>query len=250
MKKTLLAIAVLSLAGSAFACRQGACNVPTKSSSLTTTAGSSVSTGAFAASSGNGSAFSLNSASSFGSASGLSGSTVGNLGNTSTGAAGVSGVAATGGTLFSTSGSIGNAEAGGGSFAEACAEVIASAKYNVAGRDPIAGDVSGSAKSQTGGLAQTYAGIGGGLAVAGGVAGNVGTFEAAAGSLRVGSLVNKSEGLASVTNTSAQLGGDAHVGNATSSIEGWNFGTSSALANAKSGNLCTATSCANVQGKK
>jgi hypothetical protein len=250
MKKTIFALAVLAISGSAFACNYGSCNVPSKSSSSSSTAGSTASTGASAGSSGNGSAFSFNAATAFGSSSSTAGSTVGNVGSLSTGGAAVAGQAATGGSILSTSGSVGNAAAGGYAYGAACAEALADAKYEVKGKDPISGVVGGSVKSETGGLAQTFAGVGGGFAIAGGVAGNVGTFEATAGSVRLGSLVNVSTSNSGVTNTSTQLGGDFHVGNAGSSIDGYNFGNSLVSSNATAGNLCTTTSCANTQGKR
>lgn len=248
MKKTFIAAALLVVFGSSFACGHNqSCNVPSSSGSTTVTAGSSTQTGASAASSGNGSAFSFNAATSGASAVGGNLQTVGNSGSLSFGAATVGGSATTTGSLLSVSGSTGNAAAGGFSFATACAEVLSSAKYAVLGKDPVAGSASGDAKSQTGGLAQTSADVGGGFAIAGGVAGSTATFGATAGSTRIGALVNIASSTAGVKSTSYQLGGNANVGNATSSIEGWDFSNSDAASNASAGNLCTATSCVNAK---
>ena len=258
MKKTIFAIAVMALAGSAFACDTGSCVVkPSFSANVSGNATSTSQTGAYAQSSGNGASFSFNAAGSKAtsdgfSTSGATGLGVGQVGVGAGGAA-VGGVATTSGYLLSTSGSIGNAGAGGFSFAEACADVSANADYKAFQVD---GYANGGAKSLTIGGVETSAGPGAGLAVAGGIGGNVSGFGAAAESDYVGTLTGKwyapklsiaanTNGVAGATSVSLGALGNANVGNATSSSSGFNGGEAWANSKANAGNC--ANGCFNSQ---
>ena len=249
MKKSLLALAVLALSGSAFACTNGTCVVsPSQSGGVTGNATSTTKTGAYAASSGNGASFSFNAAGSKATSEGFSTGAAGGagIGKVGVGAGGavVGGSATTSGYLLSTSGSIGNASANGFAFADACADVSADASYKAFQVD---GTANGGARSQTIGAVETAAGPGAGFAVAGGVGGNVSVFGAAAESGYVGTvggtwyapklnIATNTSGVAGATSVSLGAIGNADVGNATSSSNGFNGGEAWANSKANAGN--------------
>ena len=253
MKKSLLALAVLALSGSAFACGYGqTCSTPSSSGSTTASAGAQVSTTASASSAGNGFAYSKNSASASGAATGFNtqGATFGGI--TSIGSAAVGGVAATSGKVTSESLSYGNAVANGYADAAACAQVDAKATYAVNGKQPIAGTASGQAGSTTGFSVATSAGVGGGHATAAQEGGTLSAFNAGAESIRIGAYVNLANADSSATSLSATapavniVTGNASTGYGGSAGYGGTGGDASALANAKAGNLCSTTlSCSN-----
>lgn len=257
MKKTLIAMAVLAFAGSAFACNNGACVVkPSTSANVTGNATSTSQTGAYAQSSGNGASFSFNAAGSKATSEGFATGAAAGLGlgqfGVGAGGAAVGGVVTTSGYLLSTSGSLGNASASGFSFAEACADIAADASYKAFQVD---GYANGGAKSLTVGGVSTAAGPGAGFAIAGGVGGNVSAFGAAAESSYVGTLKffpirvkieAGTSGVAGATSVSLGAIGNADVGNATSSSKGFNGGEAGANSAANAGNCLNG--CFNSNG--
>lgn len=255
MKKTLLAVAILALASSAFACSNNQpCSVPSSTGTTVANAGSQTYTGANASSAGNGSAYSFNNATAGASATGFNTQGASTSGLVSVGGAHIGGQATTSGSVSSLSVTTGNAVANGYADTAACATVNATASYKVKGLQPISGNVSGSAISTTGFSVATGAGPGNGIAYATESGNTTSGFGANATSYRIGSAlntVNSNSNAFSVSSTAPAV--NYVYGNAGAGVGGFIFagtsGNAGANSNATSGNFCSTTSCVNNRGQ-